>query len=134
MGPTEEQITLNYALARMYAQAGMVEPAIHYLRLAFMDGFNDNKKLMQDTGFATLRKTQQFRLLLTEEHIATPDKVEQSSIAHGKNPLRVHSPKNKSPTNVRGAFLLLCLAQASTVRPATSNFSWLFSGSASTRT
>lgn len=88
MGPTEEQITLNYALARMYAQAGMVEPAIHYLRLAFMDGFNDNKKLMQDTGFATLRKTQQFRLLLTEEHIATPDTTEQSSIAHGKNPLR----------------------------------------------
>jgi tetratricopeptide (TPR) repeat protein len=88
MGPVEEQITLNYALARMYAQAGMVEPAIHYLRMAFMDGFNDNKKLMQDTGFVALRKTPQFRMFLTEEHITKPDAVEQSSVVRGKSSLR----------------------------------------------
>lgn len=80
MGPAEEQITLNYALARMYAQAGMVEDSIHYLRMAFMDGFNDNKKLMQDSGFAALRKTPQFRLFLTEEHLTKPESAEQSSI------------------------------------------------------
>lgn len=84
MGPIEEQITLNYSLARMYAQAGMTDDAIHYLRQAFMDGFNDNKKLMQDTGFAALRKTPQFRLFMTEEHIARPDSAEQSSLARGK--------------------------------------------------
>ncbi|HEX5235691.1 MAG TPA: tetratricopeptide repeat protein [Silvibacterium sp.] len=88
MGPIEEQITLNYSLARLYAQAGMVDPAIHYLRMAYIDGFNDNKKLMQDPGFAVLRKSSQFRLFLTEEHIAAPDATEQSSLGRGKSPLR----------------------------------------------
>lgn len=85
MGPVDEQITLNYALARMYAEAGMVEPAIHYLRMAYMDGFNDNKKMMQDPGFAALRKTPQFRMFLTEEHLAKPDAVEQSSVVRDKS-------------------------------------------------
>jgi len=85
MGPIEEQITLNYALAELYAQAGMVDPAIRYLRLAFMDGFNDNKKLMEDKSFAKLRLTSQFRLLLTEEHVKDPNSSEQSLV---KAPLK----------------------------------------------
>jgi tetratricopeptide (TPR) repeat protein len=88
MGPVEEQITLNYALARMYAQAGMVDNAIHYLRMAFMSGFNDNKKLMEDKGFAPLRNTSQFRLFLTEEHIKNSDSTEQSSVDRSKAPIR----------------------------------------------
>jgi tetratricopeptide (TPR) repeat protein len=88
MGPIEEQATLNYALARLYAEAGMVDPAIHYLRLAFMDGFNDNKKLMEDKAFAALRTTSQFRLLMTEEHVKDPNSIEQSSMAGTKPPLR----------------------------------------------
>jgi hypothetical protein len=88
MGPIEEQITLNYDLARMYAEAGMFEQAIHSLRLAFVDGFTDNKKLMQDPGFAALRKTSKFRLFMTEEHIAPPNSAEQSSIAAGKVPIQ----------------------------------------------
>jgi tetratricopeptide (TPR) repeat protein len=85
MGPVEEQITLNYALARLYAEAGMVDAAIHYLRQAFMDGFNDNKKLMGDAGFAALRKTPQFRMLLTEEHIKDSN-TEQSLVVRGQAP------------------------------------------------
>jgi tetratricopeptide (TPR) repeat protein len=85
MGPVEEQITLNYALARLYAEAGMVDAAIHYLRQAFMEGFNDNKKLMQDAGFAALRKTPQFALLMTEEHIKDGD-TEQSLVVRGQAP------------------------------------------------
>lgn len=88
MGPPEEQVTLNYSLAKLYAQAGMVDAAIHYLRMAFMDGFNDNKKLLEDKSFATLRTTQQFRLLLTEEHIKSPDSAEQSLVVGAKSPLR----------------------------------------------
>jgi tetratricopeptide (TPR) repeat protein len=86
MGPAEQQITLNYALARMYAEAGMTEPAIHYLRLAFVDGFNDNKKLFEDKGFATLRTTAQFRLLMTEEHVKDPNAAEQSLVDRSKAP------------------------------------------------
>jgi tetratricopeptide (TPR) repeat protein len=88
MGPADEQITLNYALARLYAQAGMVDAAIHYLRMAFMDGFNDNRKLLEDKAFVTLRTTSQFRLLMTEEHIKGPDSSEQSLVVGTKSPLR----------------------------------------------
>lgn len=83
MGPADQQILLNYTLAKLYAQAGMVGPAIHYLRMAFMDGFSDNKKLMQDTGFAKIRGTPQFRLFLTEEHVKRGDN-EQSLVVRGK--------------------------------------------------
>jgi tetratricopeptide (TPR) repeat protein len=88
MGPVDQQITLNYSIARMYAQAGMVEPAIHYLRMAFVAGFNDNKKLYEDKGFAPLRTTSQFRLLMTEEHMKMPDSSEQSSVDGTKAPLK----------------------------------------------
>lgn len=83
MGPPDEQVALNYALARLYAQAGMIEPAIHYLRIAFMDGFTDNKKLMQDTAFSRIRTTSQFRLLLTEEHVKEGN-TEQSLVVRDK--------------------------------------------------
>lgn len=82
-GQADEQVALNYALARLYAQAGMVKPAIHYLRVAFMDGFTDNKKLMQDTAFARIKATPQFQLLLTEEHVKGAA-TEQSMVAPGK--------------------------------------------------
>jgi tetratricopeptide (TPR) repeat protein len=88
MGPVEEQITLNYALAKMYAQAGMADAAIHYLRMAFMDGFNDTKKLMDDKSFATLRNTAQFRLLMTEEHVKNAASSEQSEVDQSKAPLK----------------------------------------------
>lgn len=87
VGPPDEQVALNYALARLYAQAGMVEPAIHYLRMAFMDGFTDNKKLMQDTAFARIRTTTQFRLLLTEEHVKEGN-TEQSLVVRGQTPMQ----------------------------------------------
>lgn len=88
MGPAEQQITLNYSLARMYAEAGMVDPAIHYLRMAFVDGFTDNKKLMLDKGFAALRTTAQFRLLMTEEHLKDPNATEQSLVDRSKTALK----------------------------------------------
>lgn len=78
MAPTDEEIALNYALARMYAQAGMFKNAIHCLRVAFVYGFDDNGKLMKDRAFAALRKTPQFRLFMTEEHIKPSNNTEQS--------------------------------------------------------
>jgi tetratricopeptide (TPR) repeat protein len=69
MGPIEEQAKLNYALAKLYAQAGNLEAAIQYLRAAFIDGFDDRKKLMADKEFAAIRDTPQFHLLLAEEHL-----------------------------------------------------------------
>jgi tetratricopeptide (TPR) repeat protein len=69
LGPIEEQAQLNYALAKMYAQAGNVDAAIKYLRAAIIDGFDDRKKLMADKDLAALRGTPEFHLLLAEEHL-----------------------------------------------------------------
>lgn len=88
MGPQDEQITLNYDLAELYAQAGMIGPAIHYLRLAFIAGFDDHKKLMEDPSFDKLRHSSQFQLLLTEEHISKPNGSEQSLVVPSGQTLR----------------------------------------------
>ena len=80
LGPAEAQVALNYALARLYAEAGQVNDAIHYLRMAYMSGFDDNDKLMKDKGFAAIRKTPQFRLFMAEEHIKDPNDADQQSL------------------------------------------------------
>lgn len=69
MGPVEEQARLNYELAKMYAHAGNFDAAIRYLRNAFIDGFDDRKKLMAEKDFAVLRTRPEFNLLLAEEHL-----------------------------------------------------------------
>jgi hypothetical protein len=69
MGPIEEQARLNYELAKMYAHAGNFDAAIRYLRNAFIDGFDDRKKLMEEKEFAVLRTKPEFTLLLSEEHL-----------------------------------------------------------------
>jgi len=69
LGPVEEQARLNYEVARLYAHAGNFDVAIHYLRSAFLDGFDDRKKLMADKEFAVLRTKPEFNLLLAEEHL-----------------------------------------------------------------
>jgi len=71
MGPTEEQANLNYALAKLYGQAGNLKAAISYLRAAMNEGFDDRKKIMGDKELASLRQTPEFRLLLTEQHMIT---------------------------------------------------------------
>jgi len=86
MGPAEAQVALNYALARLYAEAGKVNDAIHYLRIAYLSGFDDSDKLMKDKGFAAIRKTPQFRLFMTEEHIKAPDDADQQSLLQGNSP------------------------------------------------
>ncbi|MBV8438104.1 MAG: tetratricopeptide repeat protein [Silvibacterium sp.] len=68
-GPIEEQAQLNFELAKLYANAGNIEAALKYLRLAFINGFDDVKKLMAAKEFAALREKPEFRLLLAEEHI-----------------------------------------------------------------
>ncbi|MGA2252543.1 tetratricopeptide repeat protein [Terracidiphilus sp.] len=62
-----ERINLNYCLAAVYAQAGMTDRAIEFLRMAISEGFNDYKRLIDDQQFAALRKTPKFSQLLTEE-------------------------------------------------------------------
>jgi tetratricopeptide (TPR) repeat protein len=69
LGPVEEQARLNYALAKIYAQAGNMKAALTYLRAALNEGFDDRKKLMADKELASLRETPEFHLLMAEEHL-----------------------------------------------------------------
>lgn len=55
-----DRARLDFCLAELYAQAGMTEQAIVYLRRAVDAGFSDNKRLMQDPVFDTIRHTPEF--------------------------------------------------------------------------
>lgn len=59
----------DYCLAELFAESGMRDRAIEYLRKAFNEGFNDRNRLMQDSVFAQLRKTADFAHLMAEQGI-----------------------------------------------------------------
>ena len=65
--PAQKRGAMNYFLAKSYAQAGMVDLAVGYLRMAIDEGFADRKKIMADTEFASLHKSTAFQELLSEQ-------------------------------------------------------------------
>lgn len=71
-GSPEQRAAVSYYLARAYAQAGMQEQALKFLRRAFSNGFTDSKKLLEDKEFSSLRKTEEFQKLMEEENIHLP--------------------------------------------------------------
>lgn len=70
-GPTEptDRAQQDYCLAELFAQAGMKDSAIDYLRRAFDEGFRDRNRLMQDAVFAQLRTTAGFAHLMAEQKL-----------------------------------------------------------------
>lgn len=65
----QEVAQQDYCLAELFAQAGMQDRALEYLRLAFGRGFKDRNRLMQDRFFTSLRRTPEFARLMAEEQI-----------------------------------------------------------------
>ena len=63
----EDRAKFHYYLAKTYAQAGMNDRALVYLRKALEEGFNQRKKLMDDPEFVSLRKLPEFQELLAIE-------------------------------------------------------------------
>jgi tetratricopeptide (TPR) repeat protein len=63
----EERAKFHYYLAKTYAQAGMNDRALLYIRKALEEGFNERKKLMEDPEFVSLRKLPEFQELLVME-------------------------------------------------------------------
>lgn len=66
-GPTQEIATLNYLLAKTYAEAGRKTEALVYLRKAIDEGFNDRKKILDDKEFAILRNVPEFQQLMSDK-------------------------------------------------------------------
>jgi tetratricopeptide (TPR) repeat protein len=60
-------VAVNYYLARTYATAGKLQESLSYLRKALEAGFHDQKQLMKDKEFATLRATPEFHQLMLEQ-------------------------------------------------------------------
>lgn len=66
-GPTHEIATLNYLLAKVYAEAGRKTEALIYLRKAIDEGFNDRKKILDDKEFAILHDVPEFQQLMSDK-------------------------------------------------------------------
>lgn len=66
IGPSKEMATLNYLLAKTYAEAGRKDEALIYLRKALDEGFSDRKKL-EEKEFAILRDTPEFQQMLSDK-------------------------------------------------------------------
>jgi len=63
----EERAKFHYYLAKTYAQAGMNDRALLYIRKALEEGFHERKKLLEDPEFVSLRKLPEFQELLALE-------------------------------------------------------------------
>jgi Flp pilus assembly protein TadD len=62
----QERGAMNYYMAKSCVQAGLMERAIQFLRLAMSEGFTSPKKVAEDSSFAKLRDDPAFQQLITE--------------------------------------------------------------------
>ncbi len=62
-----EKAKFHYYLAKTYANAGNVERAIQYLRMALEEGFKEKAKLMEEPEFTKLRDMDAFKELMAAE-------------------------------------------------------------------
>ena len=63
----EERAKFHYFLAKTYAQAGMNERALVYIRKSLEEGFSDRKKYLEDPEFAALKEFPEFQALMALE-------------------------------------------------------------------
>lgn len=66
-GPSHQMATLNYLLAKTYAEAGRKEEALFYLRKAINEGYADKKKILEEREFAVLKGMPEFQLMIAEK-------------------------------------------------------------------
>lgn len=63
----EERARFHYYLAKVYAQAGMNERALLYIRKALEEGFKDRRKFLEEPEFAGLQELPEFQELMKME-------------------------------------------------------------------
>lgn len=63
----EERAKFHFYLAKTYAEAGMTERALSYMRKSLEEGFKDKKKYMEEPAFAAMRDLPEFQQLMTAE-------------------------------------------------------------------
>ena len=63
----EEKAKFYYMLARTYAQAGVAELTMQYVRFALENGFEERERFIEDPEFAFLQEDPTFQILLDTE-------------------------------------------------------------------
>jgi tetratricopeptide (TPR) repeat protein len=63
----DERARFHFYLAKVYAQAGMTERAILYVRKALEEGFKERAKFLEDPEFAGLQEIPEFKELMKQE-------------------------------------------------------------------
>lgn len=63
----EDRGRFYYLLAKTYAQAGIVDNAIRYIRFALENGFEDRDKFIKEDEFAILQENVEFQELMVTE-------------------------------------------------------------------
>lgn len=59
-----ERAKFHYYLAKTYANAGMNERALQYIRMALEEGFTERKRFVEDPEFANMQQLPEFQELL----------------------------------------------------------------------
>jgi len=63
----EERAKYHYYVAKTYAQAGLNDRAIQYIRKALEEGFKDREKFFKEPEFMVLREDPEFKQLMATE-------------------------------------------------------------------
>ncbi|MCS7316481.1 MAG: tetratricopeptide repeat protein, partial [Bryobacterales bacterium] len=63
----EERARFHYYLAKVYAQAGMNERALIYIRKALEEGFKERRRFLEEPEFAALHELPEFQELMKME-------------------------------------------------------------------
>ncbi len=65
----EDRARYDYVLAKLYAQKGVADRSLHYLRKAMEEGYKDIKNVYKDNEFSELRKDPRFAELMAAKPI-----------------------------------------------------------------
>jgi tetratricopeptide (TPR) repeat protein len=63
----EERAQFHYYLAKAYAQAGITDKAIQFIRKALEEGFKDREKFTKEPEFKSLQELAEFKELMVSE-------------------------------------------------------------------
>ncbi len=63
----EERAKYYYYLAKCYAQAGLNERSLNFIRRAMESGFKDTKKFLEEGDFAKIREMPEFQQLMAQQ-------------------------------------------------------------------
>ena len=69
----EDRARYDYTVAKLYAQMGLSDRSLEYLKKAMEEGYKDFKNVYKDAEFAELRKDKRFAELVATKTATLPD-------------------------------------------------------------